>query len=135
MTALYILYVCMRETSIISIQNDTKNNTKEMSVVYTFFFYLCHVIHQLHDESRQQACRETSTSASSWGGCCWCGHTSSSCSWQPQGLVQRSTCKKRDNNDQCLSQDLETGCLKLAVVKLLGVHIFKGDHNILIFQP
>ena len=36
---------------------------------------------------------------------------------------------------QCLSQDLETGCLKLAVVKLLGVQIFKGDHNIFIFQP
>ena len=35
----------------------------------------------------------------------------------------------------CLSQDLETGCLKLAVVKYLGVQIFKGDHNILIFQP
>ena len=35
---------------------------------------------------------------------------------------------------QCLSQDLETGCLKLAVVKFLGVQIFKGDHNILIFQ-
>ena len=36
---------------------------------------------------------------------------------------------------QCLSQDLETGCLKLAVVKFLGVQIFKGDHNILVFQP
>ena len=36
---------------------------------------------------------------------------------------------------QCLSQDLETVCLKLAVVKYLGVLIFKGDHNILIFQP
>ena len=36
---------------------------------------------------------------------------------------------------QCLSQDLETGCLKLAVVKFLGVQIFKEDHNILIFQP
>ena len=35
---------------------------------------------------------------------------------------------------QCLSQDLESGCLKLAVVKCLGVQIFKGDHNILIFQ-
>ena len=35
---------------------------------------------------------------------------------------------------QCLSQDLETGCLKLAVVKVLGVQIFKGDHNINIFQ-
>ena len=33
---------------------------------------------------------------------------------------------------QCLSQDLETGCLKLAVVKVLGVQMFKGDHNILI---
>ena len=30
---------------------------------------------------------------------------------------------------QCLSQDSETGCLKLAVVKSLGVQIFKGDHN------
>ena len=36
---------------------------------------------------------------------------------------------------QCLSRDLKTGCLKLAVVKFLGVQIFKGDHNILIFQP
>ena len=36
---------------------------------------------------------------------------------------------------QCLSQDLETGCLKLAVVKFLGVQIFKEDHNILRFQP
>ena len=36
---------------------------------------------------------------------------------------------------QCLSQDLENGCLKLAIVKFLGVQIFKGDHNILIFQP
>ena len=37
--------------------------------------------------------------------------------------------------DQCLSQDLETGCLKLAVVKFLGVQTFKEDHNILIVQP
>ena len=28
---------------------------------------------------------------------------------------------------QCLSQDLETGCLKLALVKSLGVQFFKGD--------
>ena len=35
---------------------------------------------------------------------------------------------------QGLSQDLETGCLKLAVVKYLGVQIIK-DHNILRFQP
>ena len=36
---------------------------------------------------------------------------------------------------QGLSQELETGCLKLAIVKFLGVQIFKGDHNILRFQP
>ena len=36
---------------------------------------------------------------------------------------------------QSLIQDLETGCLKLAVVKSFGVQICKGDHNILIFQP
>ena len=29
--------------------------------------------------------------------------------------------------NQCLSQDLESGCLKLAVVKFLGAQIFKGD--------
>ena len=37
--------------------------------------------------------------------------------------------------DQGLSQDLETGCLKLAVVKFLGVQIIEEDHNILRFQP
>ena len=36
---------------------------------------------------------------------------------------------------QGLSQDLETGCLKLPIVKFLGVQIFKEDHNILRFQP
>ena len=41
---------------------------------------------------------------------------------------------KNHPSGQCLSQDLETGCLKLAVVKFLGVQIYKGDHNILIFQ-
>ena len=35
-----------------------------------------------------------------------------------------------DYGQQGLSQDLETGCLKLAIVKCLGVQIFKGDHNI-----
>ena len=30
-------------------------------------------------------------------------------------------------SDQCLSQDLETGYLKLAVVKFWGVQILKGD--------
>ena len=38
-------------------------------------------------------------------------------------------------SSQCLSQDLETRCLKLSVVNFLDVQIFKGDHNILIFQP
>ena len=42
---------------------------------------------------------------------------------------------KKHPSAQCLSQDLETGCLKLAVVKFLGVQIFKGDHSILILQP
>ena len=37
--------------------------------------------------------------------------------------------------NQCLRQDLETGCLKLAIVKFLGVQIFRGYHNILRFQP
>ena len=37
--------------------------------------------------------------------------------------------------NQGLSQDLETGCPKLAIVKFLGIQIFKGDHNTLIFQP
>ena len=36
---------------------------------------------------------------------------------------------------QGLGQDLETGCLKLAIVKSLGIQIYKGDHNILGFQP
>ena len=42
---------------------------------------------------------------------------------------------KQEQATSCLSQDLGTGCLKLAVVKFWGVQIFKGDHNILIFQP
>ena len=36
---------------------------------------------------------------------------------------------------QGLSQDLETGCPKLAIVKFLGVQVFKGNHNILRLQP
>ena len=34
--------------------------------------------------------------------------------------------RKYDQWTQGLSQDLETGCLKLAIVKSLGVQIFKG---------
>ena len=33
------------------------------------------------------------------------------------------------------SQDLETGCPKLAIEKFLGIQILKRDHNILGFQP
>ena len=48
---------------------------------------------------------------------------------------QKIECREGSCLRQCLSQDLETGCLKLAVVKFLGIQIFKGYHNILIFQP
>ena len=44
-------------------------------------------------------------------------------------------CILSNHLDQRLSQDLEAGCLKLAVGKFWGVQIFKGDHYILIFQP
>ena len=33
------------------------------------------------------------------------------------------------------SQDLETGCPKLPIVKFWGILFFKGDHNILKLQP
>ena len=36
---------------------------------------------------------------------------------------------------QALSQDLETGCPKLPIVKILGILIFKGGHNILRLEP
>ena len=36
---------------------------------------------------------------------------------------------------QGISQDLETGCPKLAIVKLLGILFFKGDDSILQLQP
>ena len=36
---------------------------------------------------------------------------------------------------QGLSQDLDTGCLKLAIVRFLGIQIFRGYHNILRFKP
>ena len=38
-------------------------------------------------------------------------------------------------NYKGLSQDLETGCPKLAIVKFLGVQIFKEDHNVFRFKP
>ena len=37
-----------------------------------------------------------------------------------------------NSGQQGLSQDLETGCPKLSVVKFWGVHVSKGNHSILI---
>ena len=34
-----------------------------------------------------------------------------------------------------ISQDLETMCPKLVIVKFLGFLFFKGDHNVLLLQP
>ena len=39
------------------------------------------------------------------------------------------------NEQQGLSQDLETGCLNLAILKFWGALFFKGYHNILKLQP
>ena len=44
-------------------------------------------------------------------------------------------CNEQQSLGQGLSEDLETGCLKLAIVKFWGPQIFKGYHNILRFQP
>ena len=41
----------------------------------------------------------------------------------------------RTSYKQGLSQDLKTGCLKLAIVNFLHGQKLKGDHKILIFQP
>ena len=40
-----------------------------------------------------------------------------------------------NNASQGLSQDLETGCPELAILKFWGVQFTKGDHNILRLQP
>ena len=37
-----------------------------------------------------------------------------------------------DLSRQGLSQDLETGCLVLTILKFYGVLFFKGDHDILV---
>ena len=69
-------------------------------------------------------------------------------------IIQNNSCYKHSNNahymyigtnwekknknslhNQGLSQELETGCLKLVIVKFVGFQIVKGDHNILRFQP
>ena len=52
-----------------------------------------------------------------------------------KGQFTLQPCPRRWFVRQCLSQELETECLKLAVVKFLGVQIFQGGHSILlIFQ-
>ena len=51
------------------------------------------------------------------------------------GRVALTLLAKDLSRSTSLSQDLETGCLRLEVVKILGVQISKGDHNILILQP
>ena len=51
------------------------------------------------------------------------------------GFLHYFVMAKLATSSRGLSHDLETWCLKLVIVKILGVQIFKGDHNILIFQP
>ena len=41
------------------------------------------------------------------------------------GFLRHLQLGQEGHVNQCLSQDLETGCLKLAVVRFLGVQIFK----------
>ena len=42
---------------------------------------------------------------------------------------------KHTGKNQHLSQNLETCCPKLAILKSIGVLFFRGDHNILRLQP
>ena len=49
------------------------------------------------------------------------------------GADNRKRVKQDGDVTQGLSQDLETGCLKLAIEKLLGVQIFEGYYNTLRF--
>ena len=55
--------------------------------------------------------------------------------WQVRPKIRLLSKQVRLPANQCHSHDLETGCPKLVIVKFLGVQIFKGDHNILRFQP
>ena len=41
----------------------------------------------------------------------------------------------QDTVNQGLSQDLETGCIKLAITIFLGLRFSKGGHYILRLQP
>ena len=53
----------------------------------------------------------------------------------PEAILKLEISLNNWVSQHSLSQDLETGCLKLAVVTFLGVQMFKGAHNILLFQP
>ena len=46
-------------------------------------------------------------------------------------MIENSSVHFSQNTRQGLRQDLQTGYLKLAIVKLLGILSFKGNHNIL----
>ena len=57
--------------------------------------------------------------------------------WSPTFLIHRPSCADKLGNGavQGLSQDLETGCPKLAIVKFWGVLFFdKGDLRDLFFN-
>ena len=64
-------------------------------------------------------------------GCIWCPHIL-------KNLLGILNIKRRQRDFGVvhsspvhgLSQDLETGCPELAIVKLLGVLFLKGDHNL-----
>ena len=64
----------------------------------------------------------------------WCSHLLTFKYFANLCFVQKLFSKVGQNTLQGLSQELETGCLKLAIVKFLGVQIFKGDHSILNFN-
>ena len=55
--------------------------------------------------------------------------------WQLDTPVPPLSHYKNSAYIQGLSQDLETGCLKLATLKFWGIMNLKGDYNILRFQP
>ena len=56
-------------------------------------------------------------------------------SWSPLEYWMSKTFIELHYRHQGLSQDFETGCLKLAIVKFWGVQTFRGYHNILRLQP
>ena len=49
--------------------------------------------------------------------------------------IEKKTAARAIGARQGLSQDSESGCLKMAIVKFCSVQIFKGVNIILKFQP